>query len=103
MPFTPRDLAAYHRCALIHSRRLSSSRQRRMPSAGICTGSVTGRLVELKPVEATRRQGQQIRKLADAREPGPAEQLDRMTSLECTQVELDGLRRAGEVVHAEHE
>src|SRR5207244_12651721 len=54
-----------------------------------------------EPVEAARRQRQQVRQGADLREARAAEHLLRDQPLELSQVELDGLRRARQVVHAE--
>ncbi len=48
-------------------------------------------------------EGEQVGQLADAGEPGAAEHLLGPAALEGRQVELDGLGRAGHVVHAEHD
>src|SRR5579875_2979685 len=107
MPVTARDLEAYQRCWATQSRRLSSSRHSRISSAAIWTGSLIPRCLpffgQLNPVEAAGCQGEQVRQLAYAREPRHPEHLYRIAAFEGTQVELDCLGRAGQVVHAEHQ
>jgi hypothetical protein len=57
--------------------------------------------LQLEPVEAVGRQGEQVGQLADRREGLAAEHLDRDGALEVREVELDRLARAGEVDDAE--
>src|ERR1044072_6876860 len=91
---TSRALEPNQRWATIHSWNVPSSRADR---------SIIGRVLgDLEPVEAARRERQQVRELADLREPRAAEHLDRAAALGGRQVELDGLRRAREVVDAQH-
>src|SRR5579864_4195300 len=58
-------------------------------------------LGQQEPEEPPRVQGQQVRQLADPREARLADHLDRVAALPLREVELDGLRGAREVVHAE--
>ena len=66
-------------------------------------GPVDSRRPQPEPVEAVAREGEQVGQFADGREADPADQLDRVASVERPQVELGGLGEAGEVVHAQHE
>src|SRR5262245_8783098 len=56
-----------------------------------------------EPIETVASNREQVWQLADPREAHPAEQLNRLDPLPFTQVKLDWLRKAGEIVHAEHE
>ena len=58
---------------------------------------------EREPVKATRAKRQQVRQLADSRESGVAKEFDRVAALVLAQIQLNRLRRAGQVVHAQHE
>ena len=69
--------------------------------AGAHRSRLIGRVLELEPEEAARAEREQVRELADPREAGVPEQLDRHAALEGGEVELDRLRRPGEVVDAE--
>ena len=60
------------------------------------------RLLQAEPVEGVARQRQEVRQVADARELGQAEHLDRRHALARRQVELDRLRRPRQVGDAEH-
>ena len=75
------------------------------PVFGRQHGLVPARLdrigAELEPVEAVLGQREHVRQLADRREGGAAEQLDRHAPLEGREVQLGGLSRAREVGHAE--
>src|SRR5437764_14676580 len=103
-PVTERDLDAYQRWSWIQSRRLSSSRSCEISTPSRRTGSLIATLLDqLEPVEAPRSEGQQVRELADPREPRVAEQLDRVSPLVLAQVELDGLGGARKVVDAQDE
>ena len=54
---------------------------------------------QLEPIEAVRRQRQQVRQIADRRERNAAEHLDRYASLEGRQIKLYRLCRLREVEH----
>src|SRR5690349_7976747 len=72
-------------------------------SSGIALAFLWGRLLEQEPEEPARRQRQQVGQLADAREARAAQHLDREPSGEFAQVQLNGLRAAGQVVHAQRD
>src|SRR4249919_2337349 len=63
-------------------------------------GGLLGWRGEPEPVEPVPTQGQQIRQLTYRRERDSAQELDGDMALPATQVELDGLREAREVVDA---
>src|SRR5687767_3405482 len=81
---TSRLLDANHRWPRIHScsRSSGSCASRSEPSAMPFALS----LDELEPVEAARREGEQVGPLADAREPRAPEDLDRVAALVLRQV-----------------
>ena len=66
---------------------ISAARLRRAARAAIGGG----RLLQPEPVERVRAERQEVRQLADPRELGQAEHLDRRHALEARQVELDRL------------
>src|SRR4051794_6754442 len=78
-------LEANQRWGSTHSRSASSGN-------GVRRSLTTGLLYELEPVEAARREREQVGQLADAREARAPEQLDRVATLVLGEVELDGLR-----------
>src|SRR5918993_457166 len=98
MWLTSRDLDANQRCSTTQSWSSCSGSQERSWRSGIAAAL----LDELEPVEAARRHRQQIRQLADLREARAAEDLDGVAALVLAEVELDRLRAAREVVHAQH-
>src|SRR3712207_2396665 len=106
---TSRDFAPNQRCSTTQSCSFVSSMPVRSPAATAAATSGTGGLPlglvldELEPVEAARREGQQVGPLADGREARASEDLHRVPALEARQVELDVLRRPREVVYAEHD
>src|SRR6266849_3301993 len=57
---------------------------------------------ETEPVKLVGAQSQQVRQLPDAGEQVSAEHLDRNVLLVRLQIQLDGLRRAGKIVHHQH-
>ena len=57
---------------------------------------------ELEPVEAVRRQREQVSELSDARECRTAQEFDRCTSRKFVQFEFYRLRRARHIDHAEN-
>src|SRR5437763_5088309 len=61
------------------------------------------RLLEQEPIEAARRQREQVRQLADPREARAAEHLDRVAALVGAEIELDRLGAASDVVDAQHD
>src|SRR5688572_6773985 len=93
---TSRAFEPNQRCATTHSSSACSSSR---------TSAVILDLLLLlhqpEPVEAARSQREQVRQLADAREAAAPEHLLGVAPLELRQVELHGLRRARQVVHAE--
>src|SRR5918999_2801258 len=100
---TSRDLPPNQRCEAIVPSRTSPCRKWRSPlSMRVWSSAFIGRIPELEPEEAARPEREQIRELADPRERGVAEHLDRNAALERREVELDRLGRAREVVDAEH-
>src|SRR5471032_1189621 len=86
---TVRDFEPYQRCSMTYLMRACSSN---------CLRSF---LPQLEPEESTRRECQQIRELADGREARAPEHLLRDQAGEGREIELDRLRRACDVVHAE--
>ncbi len=56
---------------------------------------------QLEPVEAVFAERQQVGQLTDLGERDPADHLDRRLAWKSAEVELDGLRKAAEVVHAQ--
>src|SRR3712207_2307700 len=90
--------------ALEPNQRCGRNQSRSASSGSGASGSLIARVLgELEPVEAARGEREQVGPLADAREPRAPEQLDGVAALVLREVELDGLRRAGEVVDAQHE
>src|SRR5207249_472642 len=55
-----------------------------------------------EPVESVRAQGEEIRLLADRRELGPAQHLDRPHSLEKGKIQLHALDKAGQIGYDEY-
>src|SRR3954454_8255865 len=113
---TSRALDPNQRCWSTHSCRLSSGTEPTTVLASLIGFDLVlvgvlvlaflrrGLLVldQLEPVEAAGGQREDVGQIADRREPRAAEDLDRVAALEAREVELDRLRRAGEVVHAQH-
>src|SRR5689334_11335283 len=87
--------APNQRCRTSQSARTCSSR------AGSSAIGVT--VLQQEPVEAARRQREQVGQLADAREVRAPEHLDRVAALVLAEIELDRLRGPGEVVHAQRD
>ena len=56
---------------------------------------------EQKPIDGERRQREEIGKLPDRREHRTADDIDGDAALERVQIQLDGLRRARDVRHAQ--
>src|SRR5205085_3909164 len=81
--------------------RTRAAAPRRFPSPAARRRSL--RLPQLEPEVSPRRERQQVRQLADRREAREPEELDRDPTPELREVELDRLRRAGDVVDAEHD
>src|SRR5687767_14523287 len=99
---TSRDLPPNQRCEAIVPSRTSPSRKWRSPlSMRLFRSLVIGRVLELEPEEAARPEREQVRQLADLREARVPKQLHRHAAGERGEVELDRLRRPGEVVDAE--
>src|SRR3954454_11008069 len=86
---TVRDLEPYQRCRVTYSINDRSSISLHLLF-----------LPELEPEEAARRQRQQVGQLADRRKRRSAQHLHGDHTGVLPKVELHGLRRAGEVVHA---
>src|SRR5204862_3428436 len=106
-PATALDFDAYQRCPWTQSLRASTSKKDRSPPAMLRARSGIRLLQflfvdQLEPIEAAGCQRQEIGKLTYPRKARPPEQLDRIAALEGRQVELHRLRRAGDVVHAQH-
>src|SRR4051812_23657050 len=100
MCVTSRALEPNQRWATTQSCSALSSRKERSPAAAALPASVIlTALHELEPVEAARRQREQVRQLADGREARATEHLDRVATPPRGQVELDRLGRSREVVH----
>src|SRR5918994_991393 len=94
---TSRDLEPNQRCATTQSCSASSSRKETSPAAmAAATSVILAALHELEPVEAARREREQVLPLPDAREAGAPEDLDGVAALPLGEIELDGLRRARE-------
>src|SRR3954447_2276656 len=87
---TVRDFAPYQRCLVTYSINDRSSISLHLLF-----------LPELEPEESARRERQEVGELADRRERRSARHLHRDHTRVLAEVELHGLRRAGEVVHAE--
>src|SRR5205823_7548046 len=87
---TVRDFAPYQRCWVTYSISARSSISIHL----LC-------LPELEPEEPARRERQEVRQLPDRREGRPAQHLHRDHTRVLREVELHGLRRAREGVHAE--
>src|SRR5665213_209864 len=85
---TVRDFEPYQRCCMTYSMRAGSSNSLRS-------------LPQLEPKESARREGQEIRELADGREARAPEHLLGDQVVEGGEIELDRLRRACDVVYAE--
>src|SRR5918999_4519860 len=101
---TSRDLPPNQRCEAIVPSRTSPSRKCRSPlSMRVWSSAFIGGVPELEPEEAARPERKEVGELADPRELRVAEDLDRDPAFERREVELDRLRRAGKVVHAEHD
>src|SRR4051794_12320148 len=102
---TARPFEPNQRWPTTHSCSVSWSRNDRSPRAASSRTSVCVviSLLQLEPEESARRQREQVRQLADAREARAAIELDRIAALPVRQVELDGLCRARHVVDAEND
>src|SRR5688572_28744209 len=101
---TSRDLPPNQRCEAIVPSSTSPSRKCRSPaSMRVCSSLLIGRVLELEPEEAARAEREQVRPLADPRELGVAEEIHGHATRERGEVDLHRLRRAGELVHAEHD
>src|SRR3954449_6350561 len=99
-PATSRDLEPNQRRPTIQPPSAPSSRNPRSPAATRSATSLIAR-PELEPEPAARREREQVRQLADAREARPPQHLLRLHASEAREVELDGLGRARHVVDAE--
>src|SRR5918992_6382733 len=100
---TSRDLPPNQRCDAIVPSSTSPSRKWRSPlSMRVWSSAFIGRIPELEPEEAARAERQEVRELADPGELRVAEHLHRDAALEGREIELDRLRRARQVVDAQH-
>src|SRR5688500_10567246 len=98
---TSRALEPNQRWPRIHERRASSSRKARSPAPTEPATSAIARLLELEPEVAARGERQEVGQLPDRRKAAAPEHLLGKPTLERGQVELDRLRRAGQVVDTE--
>src|SRR6188472_2733406 len=93
-----------HSCSSLPSRKDRSPRSACSRTSAWFIGRLLvlfWRRLQLEPEEPARREGEQVRQLADPREAAAAVELHRVAALVLGQVQLDGLRRARDVVDAE--